>query len=280
MWGALTSLLNPWEMTFLQYMVGYVAMRLSFVALDLIWKLIVNLASTPLLPTRTGEKKVYSNKLDWTDELYLNICSVIEYTFTQNVVYLCWYSPLMTRDLTAFGLLNGPAAIWWLLVVDDFFYAPYHRFLHWKPIYPYIHKHHHRSVFPARGYNDAANDHPLEQLGALSFNWLAIHVVAWTSGLHCLALLCHFSIKGVLACFNHTGYDFRFRCLGLEYSVRAHEMHHRRNNKNYAQYVMFWDRLMGTYEEYQGLPGIEAKPRDASATGSPAVAPVTEFAVG
>ena len=27
------------------------------------------------------------------------------------------------------------------IVVYDFFYAPFHRFLHWPPIYPYIHKH-------------------------------------------------------------------------------------------------------------------------------------------
>ena len=32
--------------------------------------------------------------------------------------------------------------------------------------------------------------------------------------------------------------------------VRAHELHHRKPNTNYAQYVMFWDRLMGTYHPY------------------------------
>ena len=61
----------------------------------------------------------------------------------------------------------------------------------------------------------------------------------------------HFGFKALGACFNHTGYDLRFSFLGIDYSVRAHEMHHRKPQSNYAQYVMFWDRLMGTYVEYQ-----------------------------
>ena len=33
--------------------------------------------------------------------------------------------------------------------------------------------------------------------------------------------------------------------------ARRHEMHHRQPHKNFAQYVMFWDRLMGTYQPYE-----------------------------
>jgi hypothetical protein len=36
-------------------------------------------------------------------------------------------------------------------LVYDAMYAPFHRFLHWQPIYPYIHKHHHRHLAPHRG---------------------------------------------------------------------------------------------------------------------------------
>ena len=31
----------------------------------------------------------------------------------------------------------------------------------------YVHKHHHRQVFPAQGYLDAGNEHPVEQVGEL-----------------------------------------------------------------------------------------------------------------
>ena len=36
--------------------------------------------------------------------------------------------------------------------------------LHHPSIYAYIHKHHHRSVYPFRGNVDARNEHPIEQL--------------------------------------------------------------------------------------------------------------------
>ena len=71
------------------------------------------------------------------------------------------------------------------------------------------------------------------------------------TGLHASAVVLHIALKALGACFNHTGFDLRFQFLGIDYSVGAHEMHHRRPNTNYAQYVMFWDRLMGTYVEYQ-----------------------------
>ena len=116
--------------------------------------------------------------------------------------------------------------------------------MHWPPLYKHVHKHHHRNTFPARGYIDGANEHPLEQLIALSLHWIALYIVAYTTGLHVAAVAAHLLLKAAGACFNHTGYDLRLNFLGIDYSVRAHEMHHRHPQKNFAQYVMFWDRLM------------------------------------
>ncbi len=65
----------------------------------------------------------------------------------------------------------------------------------------------------------------------------------------------HFAFKSLFACFNHTGYDVAIGFLGIDYSARAHETHHRMTHTNFAQYVMFWDRLMGTFRPYDsGLP--------------------------
>mmetsp|Transcript_24361 Transcript_24361/g.78225 ORF Transcript_24361/g.78225 Transcript_24361/m.78225 type:complete len:195 (-) Transcript_24361:161-745(-) len=152
-----------------------------------------------------------------------------------------------------------------LLVVDDMLYAPLHRAMHLQAVYPWVHKHHHRNTFPARGYIDAANEHPVEQIAALCLHWVAVHVVAHTAGLHVAAVLAHFGVKALGACFNHTGYDVQLRFCGIEYAVRAHETHHRKPNTNFAQYVMFWDKLMGTYKEYES--GIKAS---AAAAATPA----------
>ena len=87
----------------------------------------------------------------------------------------------------------------------------------------------------------------------------------------------HFGFKALGACFNHTGYDVQVRFLGIEYSVRAHEMHHRKPDTNFAQYVMFWDRLMGTFRPYDsGVRGKDkltpvAEPDRLPAWADPAV---------
>lgn len=93
--------------------------------------------------------------------------------------------------------------------------------------------------------------HPVEQLSALSLHWIATHIVARTVGLHVAAVGAHLGFKALGACFNHTGYDLQLRFGGIDYSVRSHETHHRKPNTNFAQYVMFWDRLMGTYKPYE-----------------------------
>lgn len=38
--------------------------------------------------------------------------------------------------------------------------------------------------------------------------------------------------------------------MGLNYSVKAHELHHRKFTTNYAQYWMGIDKLMGTFSAY------------------------------
>ena len=50
--------------------------------------------------------------------------------------------------------------------------------------------------------------------------------------------------------------------------MRAHETHHRKPNTNFAQYVMFWDRLMGTFRDYES--GVKLS---APAPGKAAAAP-------
>jgi sterol desaturase/sphingolipid hydroxylase (fatty acid hydroxylase superfamily) len=79
----------------------------------------------------------------------------------------------------------------------------------------------------------------------------AARIVAAITGLHAAAIAAHVSLKALGAVFNHTGADLQLRVMGLEYFSGAHEMHHRKPNKNYAQYVMVWDRLMGTHAPYE-----------------------------
>ena len=55
------------------------------------------------------------------------------------------------------------------------------------------------------------DEHPVEQISALTLHWIAVHIVAHTSGLHVAAVGAHFGFKALGACFNHTGYDVQVR---------------------------------------------------------------------
>ena len=50
--------------------------------------------------------------------------------------------------------------------------------------------------------------------------------------------------------------------LGFDYSVGAHEMHHRNPGCNMAQYWMYLDRIMGTYRDYTP-PALGATKKEA-----------------
>mmetsp|Transcript_28979 Transcript_28979/g.62336 ORF Transcript_28979/g.62336 Transcript_28979/m.62336 type:complete len:332 (-) Transcript_28979:85-1080(-) len=257
-------LFNPWGLGVGLWLGAYAAVRIALLGFvdGSVW-LIGPLL--PPLPSRTGPKPVFQHRIISLDVSYLAINSVIEFVFTQQLAMLLWHSPLLIRTPSALGLLNGPAALWLLLVVDDALYAPLHRLMHHPAVYRHVHKHHHRNTFPARGYIDGANEHPVEQLSALCLHWLAMHIVAASVGLHVAAVGLHLGFKALGACFNHTGYDLQLCFLGIDYSVRAHEMHHRKPNTNFAQYVMFWDRLMGTYQEYDS--GIKAEESGPASPG-------------
>ena len=51
--------------------------------------------------------------------------------------------------------------------------------------------------------------------------------------------------------------------------VKAHDEHHVIPTVNYGQYIMLWDRLMGTYKKHPLLAAPDAArvPRDKTQTG-------------
>lgn len=247
---SLQWLLNPWALPFGMWLAAYAAIRVVLLAFvdGMCWMIGPRLQP---LPSRTGPKPVFQHKINTVDVSYLIVNSLIEFIFAQQIGFLLWHSPMIVRAPWSVGLLNGPVALWLILVVDDMLYAPLHRFMHHPavyrcglvsqhaphhvasdpgashhsppiilprtpPLFPvcrcsWVHKHHHRNTFPARGYIDAANEHPVEQISALTLHWIAVHIVATTVGLHVAAVGAHFGVKALGACFNHTGYDLQVR---------------------------------------------------------------------
>jgi len=214
------------------------------------------------MPFRFNARAVGLERLEAIDYTFLAINSVVEFVFTAHVVALVLASERAGWRPAELGFANTVPALYLIFALDDAFYAPLHKAMHHHLFYPYVHKHHHRQTLPERGYLDAGNEHPIEQVLGLSCLYVTLMIVVRATGVHALTILVHFLLYAVLALLNHTDADVRFKFFRFEYSVRAHEMHHRYPNSNLAQYFMVWDKLMGTYRPYDD--GAErARRRDA-----------------
>lgn len=188
------------------------------------------------------------------DYLFLACNQVVEAIALQHFAQFALDDKKVMRAPEQLSLGSTICAIYLTVLVSDFIYYWAHRAMHLPALYPYIHKHHHRQCLPHRGYLDAANEHPLEQVIGLSTLMVAFHMVNDLSpwGLHAYAIGILFIIYGSLAFLNHTEYDVNLGPLFLYYSVSAHETHHRFGKTNYAQQIMLWDKLFGTFKEYPG----------------------------
>jgi len=244
------SVLNPWGLTAAQWALGFVAIRGAIGLYDHMVIALVEISKAPKLPTRTTGTPVRYVGLRVIDMAYLTVNAVNEWIFVQNLCHYIWHSDRVPKALGEVGVLNTCAALYLMFLVLDLFYAPAHRFLHWRVVYPYIHKHHHRQIFPVRGYLDAGNEHPVEHFIGTSCTWIAVWAAVHTTGAHAATIFFFFNIHAALAMLNHSPYDVDVTILGLNYNVKAHEMHHRKFTTNYAQYWMGIDRIMGTFSPY------------------------------
>jgi len=228
---------------------GYVAKSTALAFWDQCVHMVVEASGVSKLPT-TGKLKGLP-ALQRIDYMYLAINSVIEYIFMLGIIAYALTSPNVVRDLSSLGLANTVLAMYIIFAVDDLIYTPAHLLMHTKYLYVYVHKHHHRQNLPTRGYPDAGNEHPVEQVIGMLCVWGALHFAATTVGVHAVTILAYFGIYAALAMLNHTRYDVNLSMPGFHYSVRSHEMHHRFPKCNYAQYFMVWDKILGTYREYE-----------------------------
>eukprot|EP01051_Picozoa_sp_SAG22_P002698 SAG22_NODE_122_length_18920_cov_23.494076_28_plen_229_part_00 len=104
-------------------------------------------------------------KFERIDHLYTGFNKLYLPVFVHHYATFAWQSPRVLWDPAALTFLNTVGAVVVCFVIYDFFYSWFHRILHQRWIYRFIHKHHHRQMAPCRGTQDAINEHPLEYLG-------------------------------------------------------------------------------------------------------------------
>jgi sterol desaturase/sphingolipid hydroxylase (fatty acid hydroxylase superfamily) len=213
------SLLNPWDITLVQWLVGGVLLRGAIAFYDHLVETLLEISGASLLPTRLTAKPVRYVELDQNSILFLSINSVHEWIFVQRLCHYIWYSPDVSKDLSDIGLLNTLGALYVMFVVLDVCYSPCHHVFHQPWCYPLIHKHHHRQHYPTRGYLDAGNEHPIEHVVGVYSTWAAVLVAVHWTGAHAATIFFFFNLHAAMAMLNHSPYKFSCNILGIKYSV-------------------------------------------------------------
>lgn len=175
--------------------------------------------------------------------IIINKCLTI--LFVYHVIQVTYIVPSIQwnpEDLTIFNTIGSYIAFF---IFYDYFYMWFHRILHIRALYPLIHKHHHRQKAPSRGNLDAINVHPIEYFIGEYLHLITIYIIPC----HIYTVIAFIITGGILASLNHTRLDLNLP-FGL-YSVKAHDIHHRLPESNYAQYTMYWDKLHGSYRSYE-----------------------------
>ncbi len=254
-------ILNPFNFNYINYFIFYIIKFLALMLLDKIIESVITYKKPNKLPYRINyPNQIGLKKLEFVDYTFLFINSFIEYIFVLHIIQLIFFSSSNNNNIIINNLqelswksilIKQPIGLIGLFVLDDFMYSICHRILHFDLVYAYIHKHHHRQSLPIRGYWDAGNEHPIEQIMGQGLLYLSIILVSKVIILHWCTVFIYFIIYAILALLNHTEYDIKINFLLFEYTVRAHSMHHRYPKCNMAQYFMGWDRIMGTYQDYK-----------------------------
>lgn len=186
------------------YIAFVVVVQLGLVVLELICSLPGLLHVKQIPPS--GKPLMTLEFKDWAFIIFNRLSIVL---FAQQAANWAWNDPRVHLELAKADFWNTVVAFPLLYIIYDFFYTLWHRFLHVRAIYPYIHKHHHRQVVPFRGNLDAVNVHPIEFVTGdychLLAAWLAVLVLP--TGLHALTFLVFVGLGGILATLNHTRYD-------------------------------------------------------------------------
>lgn len=191
-----------------------------------------------------GDQKVPKLEvLEMHDLCYLAVNTIVEFLGMNHTGAFLLGSSL-EYDPRGFNIFNGPLAFIAVFVLNDLIYYPFHLIAHRRIFYPYCHKQHHRQFVPFRGYADAANQHPLEQMYGFSI-WIgSLWIISKLLGLHAATAWFGTIAWAVLNICNHLPFD---TCIHLPVPYPAlpkdHNTHHRFPNTNYATLSTMTDQI-------------------------------------
>src|SRR5438046_7250225 len=130
-----------------------------------------------------------------------------------------------------------------LVLFDTWFYW-FHRLIHTRPLYGWVHRWHHLTVTPVAWSNNS--DRLIDNLFLQSY-WLVAHFLVPAAPAVLLAHKLYDQITGIA---GHSGYEHGgswVRPPSPLGAVTHPDPHHRYFRCNYATHFRLWDRLIGTF---------------------------------
>lgn len=184
-------------------------------------------------------------------EIQLSVVTVVVFAMVATILWQFYkagrtsiYWPITERPLWYF-----PVSIFLCAIVHDTYFYWSHRFMHWRPVFPYFHLAHHRSVTPTPWAIFAFQ--PLEAV----VQALGVALLVLFLPLHPLALLLFLWYDTEVNTAGHTGYEVVPRAVSQHWlyrgfnTVRHHDSHHTNTRVNFGSFFNVWDRWMGTFQE-------------------------------
>ena len=181
-------------------------------------------------------------------ELKYSLLSLTIFALVGGGVVACYRLGItkMYSDIHAHSWGYFAFSILAFIVAHDFYFYWTHRFMHWKKIYPYVHKIHHLSHDPTPWAAYAF--HPLEAVIQAGIFPIMIFILP----VHPLAVLVWGLYQTFLNVMGHSGFEFfpsgftSGKISKWHNTSTHHNMHHKYATGNYGLYFNFWDRVMGT----------------------------------
>ena len=201
------------------------------------------------IPRDIPRRGKHLDVLDLRCRLYITFSKMMVPVFMYHLFRFSWFSKSVKWDMMHCSIVNTVLPVPLLFLLYDMIYQPFHRLLHWPPLYPYIHKHHHRQMIPTRGNDDAINVHPIEFVSGEYMHLISIMLYCkYVGTIYIGTIVAFMLIGGTIATVNHTRLNILIPGL---IGVKYHDIHHSLApfEINYSQYTMFWDRIYGTFRE-------------------------------
>ena len=213
------------------------------IAFFLIWKW-----KKDLFSKRRIQQKQRADREQISVEIKNSIFSLFLFAVIDLLVYYIQkkgYTQIY-ENISDYGYVYFFASILLMLIIHDTYFYWAHRFMHWKPVYQFIHKVHHESV-DTTPYT-AFSFHPLEAI--VEYGIIPVFVFLFPT--HFYSLLAFQIFMTVFNVIGHIGYEIypknwiRIPFLKFKTTGVHHNLHHSKFNGNYGLYFTWWDKWMGT----------------------------------